>query len=173
MPRGRATANKHINCDRTGKRVEDAFEHADEWAKQMWAESLQWPEGHFGMTNDDVREAKGCVAGMRYLIMHKLDWLDRVPMLIGRLRKPGIRDRVIFQCESVDLDKHDPATQRLCIPGNPLYIQLREMSPDGTGIGEELEAYINSFTDITLNDCISEGPHSKAKHWCDAIPIVS
>ena len=86
--------------------------HLHETAARVFAEGLSeansWTGCQWNGELNFLREIQGCVRMAVGMGHDKIDYLDKIPYLFGRLGQPGVRDRVIAQWKSAPAARHAP-----------------------------------------------------------------
>ena len=104
--RDELVAGKSVACNRKGRLVHMAFDHASRHFTSGMEQASAWTPASFNGRQDLQVDVLGLYRRTQATGLLKLDWLECIPWLLAKLPFPGVRDRVLRQWESVPSERH-------------------------------------------------------------------
>jgi len=152
-------------CDKRGRRLPDAYEYAKTTFDEGLGEANSWGIHEFGGFVYIWQQGLAAARAVFQAGMDSIGYLDTLPWLLARLRKPGIAARCIAEYALTDREHHHPSSNEMLDPADEesLSEDVAAIDPDGNGISPRLDAAIIGFENMPLDDMVDEGPHAKGK----------
>ena len=104
-------------CWRAGRRVAEAYLCAKTKLQCGVDESRTWSVLKFGSVHL-LQQARGVILYIYGQALIHLDYLDTLPLLLARLREPGVKARCFEQFAQGLADDHSDVSKRFLAPGS-------------------------------------------------------
>ena len=148
-----------VDCHRKGRRLPEAYDYGMNTLRSGLREANSWSPEFWRMPGDHDAQV-GCVRSTFLIGARKFHFLDRLPWLLCRLDRPGVRDRVLAQWLEVAPERHHRVTRNVMA----LFLaDLTDIDADGNGISPRLRTELDGWAGIPLDDTVAESPHARAK----------
>ena len=146
-------------CCMKGRRLPQAFDYGMSCLRAGLNEANSWDLHRWGIPGD-LPGMQGAVRASFLLGSRKLAFLNELPYLICRVDKPGIAARVQELWAAHPAHSHHRVTQRFI----HLYgADLALVNEDGSGVSARLEAELQHWRGMPIDDSVAEQPHSQAR----------
>ena len=150
-------------CQLKGRRMPEAHEYMSAKLRQGLDEANAWTPETFSSSISEWQALQGMVRATVRMSFQRFIWLERLPYVLCRLDRPGVRDLCITLWDATPPEHRDRASAEVLHPLATLRPDLEAMAPDGTGMSRRLLDFVKGMQGIPMDDSISEGPHARAK----------
>lgn len=150
-------------CPWKGRRMSEAWGFSQAALKEGLDECNRWQPQTFQEGDRFWREAQGCVRAAYALAQDKMLYLNRLPYMLCRLDRPGVRDEALAQYARAPARDHHKVTNEFLGASSRLRVDVLRLSADGSGCTPALRAAIAGLQAIPLDDSVAESPHSRIK----------
>ena len=153
-----------VECERKGRLLEFAFEHAMAHLEEGLRQANSWAPTAFASAG--VRfcsDMQGVVRMSVLLGRQKLDFLNHIPYLLARLNEAGVKDRCVQEWRSRGPGSDNRISAEFLDEAGKLWADVNLIQPDGTGLTPVLERQRQSLVDVSFDDKVAEGPHARAR----------
>ena len=119
-------------------------------------ECNSWNTRATGGDHELLRVVQGAVRASEALGMRKLDHINRIPFLCGRLREPGVKQLCLDQYAEAPFSDHDSISNDLFDPLGEWWTHIEDISEDGNIPSSAFGREVDSIADTCMDDALAE-----------------
>ena len=155
-------AQEPVECNYKGRVLPLAFDFACERLRELLDAANGWTETTWGGSRAFLVSLQAMVRAVFSRSHQKIAFLDRIPLLIGRLGEPGVRKRILDQYAEQPKENHNKVSIEVLEPGSEGRRDIEAM-PDDTTLSDFLAHVRQRLRFLSFLDKVAEGPHAVFK----------